>query len=113
MTEKRPDDEGFPDPQTRAVVKFCEAASAIDDGDEAALPRLVRSTDSKTLLGALEHYEAARTDSEKLPEDGTFCDWDHAVLLAVRHELSGRGIVPIPEELAPLVEVVDVLRTRH
>ena len=97
MKNKWPDDEGYTDTLTRDVSRWCDKVDAIEQGDDQTLPELVRVTDTRTLLGVINHYDDIWTDHERHGEP--YSEWDHEVRHSVWRALKERGLTILPSEL--------------
>jgi len=108
--EKWPDEEGYPNLHTRNILKWCEEVEEVTIDDTETLPRMVKETDTKTLIGVFAHYDAILSDHERLgPDEVPFSRWDHEIRFSVHQELRKRGVGIVPAELR---EMVDALLTQ-
>ena len=115
MSEDQPDKDKYPDAQTEAVVKFCEAVGEIEEGEFDTLTPLIKNASTEMLLGAYEHYED-RLDAHYKNEEGCpFSVWDHEVRQAVYQELNNRGLRVLPRNIANELDKVttDPKRVLH
>jgi hypothetical protein len=115
MSKDRPVKGGYPDAQTGAVVKFCEAVGAIEAGDFDTLTRHIKDASTEMLLGGYEYYED-RLDAHYRDAEGCpFSVWDHEVRQAVYQELNNRGLRVLPRNISDELDKVttDPKRVLH
>ena len=55
-------DSKYPNEQTRKIIGWCEAVGEIKEDDKATLPRLLKQTDTKTLMGVFASYDGMLED---------------------------------------------------
>jgi hypothetical protein len=85
----------YPDERTRKIIEWREAVGEIEQGDNATLPRLLKETETKTLMAVFESYDGALDDHRHFPDVAFWSAWDEEVMHALREELRRRGLVPL------------------
>jgi hypothetical protein len=81
----------YPNEETRKIIEWREAVGEIKQDDNTTLPRLVKQTDTKTLMGVFQSYNDMLEDHRGSPDVAFWSAWDEEVMHSVPRRTSSAG----------------------